>query len=126
MSIRGYRHKIKTEEYYIMATRLSYKIKSTDDPDAIQVNQLLNDVSRAISTGQYLDQILINRFGGDPTKFSRWVRFHLDRNQQTVLRKIVVARNADLLRQNKIVRLRDAYRLLDLESAVGLDRLQTE
>jgi len=106
-----------------MSNPMRYKVKNTRDPDGLTVNAMLDDVSRAVNTGRYIDQILQTRFAGDIPKFSKWVRENLDRNQQTILRKILVSRSADILREHKIVRLRDAYVALDLTSSVGLDRL---
>lgn len=105
------------------APRMIYKIKQSNDHDAITINQMLDDVNRAIATGHYLDEILRTRFVGNPKKFIKWIRANLDRNIQTIVRKIVISRNAELLRQQKIVRLRDAYDLLDLTCNVGIHKL---
>lgn len=90
------------------------KTTPTPDPEAQMLNRQFNDVDRYAQAGRELHTILHQRFNGDRAEFSYWIRCNLDRSTYTVNRYLAIYENIESLKRAGIIRLKDAYRFLDI------------
>ncbi len=101
-----------------------YIPKVTNDPEAIALNRMLDDVRYGIEIGRWLLDLFLYRFKRNSTLFRRWIREHIDRDEQTLIRRMVLAQNEEDLRSSRIIRLKEAYELLDLSGAITFERIR--
>lgn len=92
--------------------------RDTQDPDAIEVNKLTNEVTMAITTGRRLAQIYRDRFKGNRKNFIEWVKINLDRDPSTCKRWMCLARASDLMQRLRVIALTGAYRLVGIRDCV--------
>jgi len=91
--------------------------KAVLDADAININLQLNDVARAIEIGGHLQQILERRFNKNVRVFRHWARHHVDRDLLTIARYLFLYRHSDAIREQGIIRLSEAYKLLGIDGS---------
>ena len=103
--------------------RNKYKPKVTNDPDASAVNSMLDDVGAGIKLGSWLFDLFDRRFDRNIQKFRKWVSINIDRDEQTLCRKMILSQHAGALSKARITRLSDAYEMLDLSGSVTFKRL---
>lgn len=87
----------------------------TTDPDAIELNRRCNQVAHRIEAGHYLIQLLKERFDNNIRDFRRWLKANSDASEKSIARFIQLASNAEKIESAKLIRLVDAYSLLNLE-----------
>ncbi len=102
-----------------------YVPKITNDPEAIALNRMLDDVRYGIEIGRWLLDLYNHRFQRNSKLFRKWVREHIDRDEQTLIRRMVLAQNKEELYSRQVVRLKEAYELLDLSGAITFERIVT-
>lgn len=98
------------------------KTAQTTDGDAARINKMLDDVSRMITVGKALKEIIRDRFSGDLKGFRRWIRMNLDKDEKSILRYLTLAEHADFLAVHGLIRLSDAYALLGLDMNVSVSK----
>lgn len=87
----------------------------TTDPEAQDINESLNDVSRMCEIGEKLKNVLEQKFFGRMKPFRRWVRMNLDKDEKSILRYLKLAENREMLEMRGVIRLSQAYELLGSE-----------
>ena len=124
LGIEDSRSKKKFSKEYAMTekNRLPVKTAQTLDPDARYINAMLDDVSRMVSVGQALKEIIRQRFSDDLKGFRRWVRMNVDKDEKSILRYLSLAEHTDFLAVRGTIRLSDAYALLGLDCNVSVEK----
>ena len=89
--------------------------RATADRSAAEFNLLHNQVRHRIECGEFLLDVLVNRFAGDEAAFRIWCRRELDASPQSVMRYIELARHKDQIPSSAIC-LVDIYRELGLDT----------
>ena len=97
------------------------KTTPTFDLDAQTLNRQFNDVDRYAQAGRELHELLHGRFEGDESEFNRWIRANLDRSTTTIARYIAIFENIEIIENAKVIRLKDAYRILGLAGPSATD-----
>jgi hypothetical protein len=93
------------------------------DADAATLNCRFNDVARMIEAGKTLIDIRANRFNGDLKAFRKWVRQHMDKDEKSCFRYMIMAHDELFLKAGHIIKLADAYHLLDLDGSIEPERV---
>lgn len=93
------------------------KTTPTSDQDAQVLNRGFNDVDRYAQSGRELHELLHGRFEGDESEFNRWIRANLDRSATTISRYLAIFENIEMLTNAKVIRLKDAYKILGIAGA---------
>ena len=84
----------------------------TDDPQALQINHLTNDLIRMTEVGRILRETLVQRFDGDITAFNRWLRGNVDISPSSAKRYIALAEHGQPFIDLGFHRLMDVYERL--------------
>jgi hypothetical protein len=89
--------------------------RSTNDADAIRLNDSLNDVLAKIEIGQQLADLFRERFFGNASAFRRWVSSNLDCSPKSAGRYMNLFNYSDLLVKLGPIDLVKAYKLTSCE-----------
>ena len=84
----------------------------TQDPEALEINRLTNDLIRMTEAGRLLREVLTQRFGGDITAFNRWLRGNVDISPSSAKRYIALAEHGQPFIEMGYHRLMDVYERL--------------
>lgn len=96
---------------------------NTNDREAIIINNMFNDVERMIGIGKELVRVKNEVFGNDLKRFRRWIKQNLDKGEKSCFRYMIMAGDEEFLKAGKIIKLDDAYQLLDLDGNVDPERV---